>query len=80
MEVYAMNMNGKKLFKSVVLALSVSAMSIGAAQAADPVVAGADLLVARPLGLAATAVGTGISSARYRLHMWQASMKKRRQR
>ena len=35
-------------------------MSIGAAQAADPVVAGADLLVARPLGLAATAVGTGI--------------------
>lgn len=55
-----MNINGKKLLTSAALAVSLGSIGVGVAQAADPVVAGADLLIARPLGVAATAAGTGI--------------------
>jgi hypothetical protein len=60
LEVIVMSESRKRNLKSLVLAASLSGLVAAPVWAADPVSIASDLVLMRPAGIAATAIGTGV--------------------
>ena len=54
-----MHNQSMRYLKTLFLAVALSLLGISTAWATDPVAAAADLVIMRPVGIAATAIGTG---------------------